>query len=40
MLPKATFLLFYGNAWPVADKLIGTGQSVEQGGFAAVRVAG
>ena len=40
MLPKAAFLLFYGNAWPVADKLIGTGQSVEQRGFAAVRVAG
>ena len=40
MLPKAAFLLFYGNAWPVADKLVGTGQSVEQRGFAAVRVAG
>ena len=40
MLPKTAFLLFYGNAWPVADKLIGTGQSVEQRGFAAVRVAG
>ena len=39
VLFKFTFLLFYGNARPVADELICAGQGVEQGGFTAVRVA-
>ena len=39
VLAQAAFLLFYGNAGPVAHKLIGAGQGVEQRGFTAVRVA-
>ena len=34
-----SFLLFHGDAGPVADVLLGAGQRVEQGRFAAVRVA-
>ena len=40
MLPETTLFLFYCNAGPVADKLVGTGQSVEQRSLTAVRVAG
>ena len=36
---QLAFLLLNGNAGPVADILVRTGQAVEQGGFAAVRVA-
>ena len=39
VLLEAAFLLFNGNAGPVADELVGAGQRVEQRGFAAVRVA-
>ena len=35
---RALFL-FYGHAGPVAHILVGAGQSVEQGGFAAVGIA-
>ena len=37
---EARFLALDGDARPVADILIGTGQRVEQRGFAAVRIAG
>ena len=37
---QLAFLLFNGNAGPVANVLVGTGQIIEQGGLAAVRVAG
>ena len=37
---QLAFLLFHGNAGPVADVLVGAGQVVEQGRFTAVRVAG
>ena len=36
---QLAFLLLNGNAGPVADILVRTGQAVEQGGFTAVRVA-
>lgn len=36
---ELAFLLLDGNAGPVADILVRTGQAVEQGGFTAVRVA-
>ena len=36
---ELAFLLLNGNAGPVADILVRTGQAVEQGGFTAVRVA-
>ena len=36
---ELAFLLLDRDARPVADELVGAGQSVEQGGFAAVRVA-
>ena len=39
MLLQLAFLLLHGDARPVADELVGTGQGIEQRGFAAVRVA-
>ena len=39
MLAQTAFLFFYRDARPVTDILVGTGQSVEQRRFAAVRVA-
>ena len=39
MLLELAFLLLDRDARPVADELVGAGQSVEQGGLAAVRVA-
>ena len=36
---QLAFLLFHGDTRPVAHKLVGAGQRVEQGCFAAVRVA-
>ena len=39
MLFEPALLFFDRDARPVADELVGAGQSVEQGGFAAVRVA-
>ena len=39
VLLQLAFLLFHGDARPVADELVGAGQRVEQRGFAAVRVA-
>ena len=39
VLFQFAFLLFHRNAGPVAYKLVGAGQRVEQRGFAAVRVA-
>ena len=36
---QLALLFLHGDAGPVADKLVGAGQLVEQGGFAAVRVA-
>ena len=39
MLFQLAFLFFHRYARPVADKLVGPGQRVEQGRFSAVRVA-
>ena len=39
VLLEPAFLFFHRDAGPVADELVGAGQGVEQGGFAAVRVA-
>ena len=36
---QPSLLLLHGDAGPVAHRLIGAGQVVEQGGFAAVRIA-
>ena len=36
---ELTSLFLNGNAWPVANILVGAGQRVEQGGFTTVRVA-
>ena len=38
VLLQLAFLLFHGDARPVADELVGAGQRVEQRGFTAVRV--
>ena len=37
---QLAFLLFHGNAGPVANVLVGAGQVIEQGSLAAVRVTG
>ena len=34
-----TFFFFHGNAWPVADKLIGAGEGIKQRGLSTVWVA-
>ncbi len=39
MLLETAFLLFHGDAGPVADELVGTGQGIEQRRFTAVGVA-
>ena len=39
MLPETTLFLFYCNAGPVANKLVGTGQRVEQRSLTAVGIA-
>ena len=39
MLFQLTFLFLHRNAGPVAHELVGTGEGIEQGGFAAVWVA-
>ena len=39
VLFQLAFLFLHRDAGPVADVLTGTGQGIEQGGFAAVRVA-
>ncbi len=39
MLLQLAFLLLHRNAGPVAHELVGTGEGIEQCGFAAVRVA-
>ena len=39
VLLQLALLLLHGDAGPVAHELVGAGEGVEQGGFAAVRVA-
>ena len=40
VLLQLAFLLFHGDARPVADELVGTSQGVKEGRFAGVGVAG
>ncbi len=39
MLLELAFLLLHGNARPVADELVGTGQCIKKRRLTAVRVA-